>query len=101
MPDVAGMTGLTGFFLNSIPYSFVGTSCVAPLYAGLTAVLNQALGNPIGLLHPTLYTHPAACIDVTFGNNDSGDTPDSPFYTPGIGWHSCTGLGHRPRLRGQ
>jgi kumamolisin len=93
VPDVAGMTGLTGFFLNSIPYSFVGTSCVAPLYAGLTAVLNQALGNPIALLHPTLYTHPKVCNDITFGNNDSGDTPDSPFYTAGTGWDSCTGLG--------
>ncbi|MGC2638799.1 MAG: S53 family peptidase [Acidobacteriaceae bacterium] len=93
VPDVAGMVALTGFFLNAHPYSFVGTSCVAPLYAGLTAVLNQILGQPIGLLHPTLYLHPSICNDVTFGNNDSGDTPDSPFYTAAAGWDPCTGLG--------
>ena len=93
VPDVAGMVGLTGFFLNAHPYRFVGTSCVAPLYAGLTAVLNQTLGQPIGLLHPTLYLHSAICNDVTFGNNDSGDTPDSPFYTAAKGWDPCTGLG--------
>ena len=68
VPDVAGMTALTGFFLNASPYSFVGTSCVAPLYAGLTAVLNQTLGQPIGLLHPGLYVHPKVCNDITFGH---------------------------------
>jgi kumamolisin len=93
VPDIAGMTALTGLFLNASPYGFVGTSCVAPLFAGLTAVLNQALGQPIGFLHPTLYAHPKVCNDITFGNNDSGDTPDSPFYTAGTGWDSCTGLG--------
>jgi hypothetical protein len=93
VPDVAGMVALTGLFLNAHPYGFVGTSCVAPLYAGLTAVLNQILGQPIGLLHPTLYAHPAICNDITFGNNDSGDTPDSPFYTAATGWDPCTGLG--------
>jgi kumamolisin len=93
VPDVAGMVALRTFFLNAIPYSFIGTSCVAPLYAGLTAVLNSALGAPIGLLHPTLYGKTIVCKDVTFGNNDSGDTPDSPFYTAGAGWDSCTGMG--------
>jgi len=93
VPDVAGMVGLTGFFLNSIPYGFAGTSCVAPLYAGLTAVINQTLGQPIGFLLPTLYKHPKVCNDITFGNNDSGDTPDSPFYIAAPGWDSCTGLG--------
>ena len=80
LPDVAGMTALTGFSVNAFPYDFVRTSCVAPLCAGLTAVLNQALGQSIGFLHPTLYAHPKVCNDVTFGNNDSGDTPDSPLY---------------------
>ena len=32
-----------------------GTSAVAPLWAGLIARLNQALGKPVGFLNPTLY----------------------------------------------
>ena len=33
-----------------------GTSAVAPLYAGLTALLNAALGEPLGFLNNNLYT---------------------------------------------
>ena len=33
-----------------------GTSAVAPLYAGLIALINAQLGHPIGYLNPTLYT---------------------------------------------
>jgi kumamolisin len=93
LPDVAGMVGLGGFFCNAIPYSFVGTSCVAPVYAGLAAVLNRALKQPIGFLNPTLYNNSSVCNDVTFGNNDSGDSPDSPFYSAAAGWDPCSGWG--------
>lgn len=102
VPDVAGMVGMTGFFINGGGYSFTGTSCVAPLYAGLIAVINKFLGHSVGFINPTLYTFgPAICSDITFGNNDYGPpipplpvgTPDSPFYTTGIGWDPCTGWG--------
>ena len=33
-----------------------GTSAVAPLWAGLIALLNQGLGKPVGFLNPTLYS---------------------------------------------
>ncbi len=35
VPDIAGMVAYTGFFVNAVPYNYTGTSCVAPLYAGL------------------------------------------------------------------
>jgi len=65
-----------------------GTSAVAPLWAGLAARLNQALGKPVGFLNPAIYAIPssaAAFNDITSGNN--GD------YSAGPGWDACTGLG--------
>jgi len=100
VPDVAGMVGLTGFFIDGGGYFFTGTSCVAPLYAGLIATINAFLGHSVGFLNPTLYTYgPEICNDITVGSNDSGYTPDSPFYTTGIGWDPCTGWGSINGLR--
>jgi kumamolisin len=65
-----------------------GTSAVAPLWAGLVARLNQALGKQVGFLNPLLYgmsTDSGAFNDITDGNN--GD------YSAGPGWDPCTGLG--------
>jgi kumamolisin len=65
-----------------------GTSAVAPLWAGLIALLNQHFGNPVGYLNPVIYGLPAAAKafrDITSGNNGA--------YKAGTGWDACTGLG--------
>jgi hypothetical protein len=109
VPDVAGMVGYTGYFANGLAYNYVGTSCVAPLYAGLAAVLRSALGVALGPLNPILYQlRNVAFNDITAGNNDShdtpanvasvipgytGTTPDAPYFSAGAGWDACTGLG--------
>jgi kumamolisin len=64
-----------------------GTSAVAPLWAGLTALLNQSLGEPVGFLQPFLYSPAgiAALHDITSGNNGA--------YSAQTGWDACTGLG--------
>jgi hypothetical protein len=64
-----------------------GTSAVAPLWAGLIALLNQGLGRRLGFVNPQLYALSAsgAFRDITSGNN--GD------YQAGAGWDACTGLG--------
>ena len=94
VPDIAGMVALTGLRVNGGGFSFTGTSCVDPLYAGLTAVLVQALGEPIGFLNPTLYAlGNSVCNDITFGNNDPNFNPDSLYYSAGAGWDACTGWG--------
>ena len=106
MPDVAAMAAHNNIYIAGSPYPVAGTSCVAPMYAGLTAVLNKALGfvpasggnpqkgQPIGFLTPFLYEFGASvCNDITVGNNDSGDSPDSPYYQAGAGWDYCTGWG--------
>ncbi|TMD01403.1 MAG: peptidase S53 [Chloroflexi bacterium] len=65
-----------------------GTSAVAPLWAGLVALLNERLGRPVGFLNPELYGAVLAgggFRDITDGGNGA--------YTAGPGWDACTGLG--------
>ncbi|MBS0204405.1 MAG: S53 family peptidase [Planctomycetes bacterium] len=62
-------------------YAVGGTSCVAPLYAGITA----ACGRKHGFITPTLWKSPAAFADITQGSN--GD------YSAATGPDACTGLG--------
>ncbi len=64
-----------------------GTSAVAPLYAGLVALLNAQLGSPVGALNPSLYALSNPCVfdDVTTGSNTG--------YNAGVGWDAVTGLG--------
>ena len=80
IPDIAGMVGYSPFLVNDFSYVFVGTSCSTPLYAGLFAALRSSLGQSFGFLNPKLYELGNLVVkDITHeGNNDSGDTPESP-----------------------
>ncbi|MHB8287213.1 MAG: hypothetical protein ACYDD1_21410, partial [Caulobacteraceae bacterium] len=66
-----------------------GTSAVAPLWAGLFALINATTGRPSGQPHAVLYANPSAFRDTTSGDNKSGGIG----YTAGKGWDACTGLG--------
>jgi kumamolisin len=68
-----------------------GTSAVAPLMAGLIALINQKNGKPSGYIHPQLYATPGLCRDITSGNNKT--TSADTGYIAGKGWDACTGLG--------
>ncbi|MFU9036714.1 MULTISPECIES: S53 family peptidase [Streptomyces] len=94
LPDVSGVADpATGYEVLVDGHRSVigGTSAVAPLWAALTCRLVQALGRPLGMLHPLLYAgatpgHTARGFrDVTDGTN--GDFEAAP------GWDPCTGLG--------
>lgn len=91
LPDVAGDADPnTGYIilLNGQNDVFGGTSAVAPLWAGLIALINQKLGKPVGYLNPLLYNQLAnsgALRDITVGNNGA--------YNAGPGWDPCTGCG--------
>ena len=91
VPDVAGDADpSTGYEVRVDGESLVigGTSAVAPLWAGLVALLNQKLGHPVGLLNPLLYGSLAgkgATHDITSGNNGS--------FSAKAGWDACTGWG--------
>ena len=66
-----------------------GTSAVAPLWAGLIALMNQYLGlDGVGFLNLILYGDTSAqrtFNDILSGNNGS--------YSAGAGWDPCSGWG--------
>jgi kumamolisin len=90
VPDVAGNADPeTGYnvIVDGQPSVIGGTSAVAPLWAGLLALINESLGANVGYLNPLLYAAKAEATfhDITSGNNGT--------YSAGKGWDACTGLG--------
>jgi len=91
VPDLAADADPnTGYIilLNGQNDVYGGTSAVAPLWAGLIALINQKLGKPVGYLNPLIYNGrvtPLAFRDITVGNNGA--------YHAGPGWDPCTGWG--------
>jgi kumamolisin len=90
VPDIAGDadpdTGYT-VRVDGETLTIGGTSAVAPLWAGLIALLNQYLGQPVGFLQPFLYSAAgmASLREITSGSNGA--------YSAHAGWNACTGLG--------
>ena len=73
---------------------FGGTSAVAPLWAGLIALINQGLGTRAGFVNTLLYSRARAAgafHDITQGDNKVG--PNAVGYAATAGWDACTGLG--------
>jgi kumamolisin len=88
VPDVAGNADpRTGYQVRVDGSDTVigGTSAVAPLWAALIALLNEAAGRSQGYLNPKIYPLSQAFRDITQGNN--GD------FAAARGWDACTGLG--------
>jgi kumamolisin len=91
VPDVAGDADPnSGYQVRVDGQNMVigGTSAVAPLWAGLCALMNQRIGKPVGYLNPLLYGSLAGkglFRDITTGNNGS--------YKAGPGWDPCCGWG--------
>lgn len=99
VPDVAGNasihSGIKGIVVNGVPTIGNGTSASTPLWAGLIAVLNAALGTRLGFINPTLYALGETVfrdIDPPPGplNNGNGGVPGYPARP---GWDACTGWG--------
>jgi kumamolisin len=87
VPDVAGDADpLTGYRVRVDGHELVigGTSAVAPLYAGLIALINAKLGRQAGFVNPKLYAH-GGLRDIVAGDNGA--------YHARAGWDACTGLG--------
>ena len=88
VPDVAGDADPeTGYdvLIDGTSTVIGGTSAVAPLWAALLALINQASGTAAGYVNPLLYKNPNALRDITSGDN--GD------FDAAVGWDACTGLG--------
>jgi kumamolisin len=91
VPDVAGNADPeTGYMIGNgkTNFGWGGTSAVAPLWAGLIALLNQGLGTRVGYLNPLLYetVESAAFNDVPNGGNGA-------YRARRAGWDACTGHG--------
>jgi kumamolisin len=91
VPDVAGDADpATGYLVRVDGQQLVigGTSAVAPLWAGLIALVNQKLAHPVGYLNPLIYgslVGSGSFHDITSGNNGA--------YAAAAGWDPCTGWG--------
>lgn len=100
-PDVAMVASNVLIVLNSISSKVGGTSIAAPLWAGVTALINQQASQhglpPVGFLNPALYGigmgpgYHSCFHDVTVGNNFSPTSPGEFSAEPG--YDLCTGWG--------
>jgi kumamolisin len=68
---------------------------VAPLYAGLMAVINANLGSTAGFINPLLYSLASSAFKDTLGAPGPADNSFQGVtgYPAGPGWDACTGLG--------
>jgi kumamolisin len=90
VPDVAANADpVTGYevLVDGQSFAIGGTSAVAPLMAGLIAILNQQIGKPVGFLNPMLYAalNGNAVRDISTGTNGT--------FAAAPGWDACTGVG--------
>ena len=101
IPDVALTADDVYVIANNQDGLAAGTSCAAPLWAGLTALINQQaalLGQPpVGFLNPAIYAlcrgtnYSALFHDITMGNNTNNLSPTNFYAAPGF--DLCTGWG--------
>jgi kumamolisin len=98
IPDISGNASENaGYvqFINGQSQPVGGTSAVAPLYAGLIALINANLGRSVGFINPILYNFPATTFRNITGppgpaNNSYGRVKGYPATS---GWNACTGFG--------
>jgi kumamolisin len=117
VPDIAGnasavssgydlfIYGMNLSDLNTPAPTRAGTSAVAPLYAGLMALINANIfplaniattATSVGFLNPSLYGMPASWAAQVFNdvNDDQTNTFDGVAgYSTTAGWDPCTGWG--------
>jgi kumamolisin len=102
IPDMAGNMVYSGFFVNGISYSYMGTSCVASFYAGMTAMLRSAFGSGLGFLNTILFElrntklrHGSRQDDDSCGrpgnaasphSSEEGPGPEESPFVAGSGW---------------
>ena len=104
-PDVALPADNVYVRADGQDYSVGGTSCSAPLWAGLTALINELAlenGEPlVGFINPAVYalgqsgSYGSCLHDITTGNNESPSSPTRFSAVPGYdlcaGWGTPTG----------
>lgn len=93
-PDVAAYGQNVQVIASGAVKGVAGTSCSAPIFGGVVALINdelmQAGHAPLGFLNPWLYAHPDMFNDITEGSNPYQRCDG--FYAA-AGWDPVTGLG--------
>ena len=99
VPDVSGNADPNSGYqirVDGIDTVVGGTSAVAPLWAGLFALINQSLGASVGFANTILYSITVSSFralnDITQGNNDTTGQFGGRYLAVN-GWDPCTGLG--------
>ncbi|KAG7447497.1 tripeptidyl peptidase A [Guyanagaster necrorhizus] len=95
IPDVSAYAESYRVWYRGIPTSIGGTSASAPAFAGIVALLNDALlkasNRTLGFLNPLLYEKGLAGLnDIKSGNNPGCGTDG---FNATEGWDPATGLG--------
>jgi kumamolisin len=98
VPDVAGDAApASGYVVVVDGQTEVvgGTSAVAPLWAGLTALISQKAPKPVGFLPDFLYANVTSNTGLTTQITQGDNKPEGSQigYGAGLGWNACTGLG--------
>jgi kumamolisin len=98
VPDVAANASVASGYpiiVGGSPSRGDGTSASAPLWAGLTAVLNSALNENIGFVNPVLYALGSSVFRDIVAEPGAADNSlfGAPGYPVGPGWDACTGWG--------
>jgi subtilase family serine protease len=102
IPDVAlTADNIYVTYGNGTSGTFGGTSCAAPLWAGLAALMNEQSHSagraPIGFVNPVIYAignganFNTTFHDITTGNNTSQNSSNNFFAV--AGYDLCTGWG--------
>ena len=98
IPDIAGNASPnSGYpqYIQGVEQPVGGTSAVAPLYAGLFALINAQLGVSAGFINPLLYSGAGSLFrDIVAPPGPANNSYDGvQGYPAGPGWDACTGLG--------
>jgi len=95
VPDLASFDDAIEATVNGKSTSLSGTSCAAPVVAGMLALINDALltagHSSLGFANPFLYANAAAFLDIVHGSN--GGPGQGAGFAAVRGYDPASGLG--------
>ncbi|KAF8311049.1 tripeptidyl peptidase A [Clavulina sp. PMI_390] len=94
IPDIAAQSVRFNIIYQGKVALISGTSASCPAFAGVVALLNDALVSkgkkPLGWLNPWIYSLKTGFNDITTGSNPGCATPG---FNATVGWDPVTGFG--------
>jgi kumamolisin len=98
VPDVAANASPNSgipMIIDGKPNAAFGTSASAPLWAGMIALINASLGEPVGFINSHIYNIGSKVFrDITGAKGPKNNAlAGAPGYPAHKGWDACTGWG--------